>query len=79
MVHFKGGQVAASEKMSGERRENVGKTSEKTADVSEKMEKKSEKITDVSGKTSEKILELIKADPEITIRELATIVGISDR
>jgi ATP-dependent DNA helicase RecG len=68
MIHFKGRQGEASEKTTGVSE----KTSEKTAATSEKT-------TGVSEKTSEKILELLKADPEITIRELASIVGISDR
>jgi ATP-dependent DNA helicase RecG len=68
MVHFRGRTMNASEKAAG--------VSEKT---SEKMEKPSEKSAEASEKTSEKILELIKDDPEITIRELAFIVGVSDR
>ena len=40
--------------MSGERRENV-------------------------GRTSGKILELIKGNPEITIPELASVIGVSER
>lgn len=65
MVEFKGKPVSASEKMAGESLENVGKTSGKRRGN--------------VGKTSKKILELIKASPEITIPELAVIVGVTER
>jgi ATP-dependent DNA helicase RecG len=91
MVHFKGRPEA---KTSGERRESVGKTSgeigENVGDTSERMQKTSERASETTekrsetmseriGKTSERILDLVKANPEITIQELASLIGISNR
>jgi ATP-dependent DNA helicase RecG len=78
MVHFRGKQVDTSEKVvnggntSGERREAVG-------EASEAMEKTSGERRDNVGKTSGKILEIIKDNPEITIPELASKIGVSER
>jgi ATP-dependent DNA helicase RecG len=72
MVHFRGRPVDASETIvvngvetSGEFREGVGDMSGRRRE-------------DV-GKTSGKILELIKTNPEITIPELASNIGVSER
>ena len=65
-----------SGKTSGKRRENVGRTSGKRR---ENVGETSGECRENVGKTSGKILELIKANPEITIPEIAFIIGISDR
>jgi ATP-dependent DNA helicase RecG len=65
MVFFKGKPVENVGETSGERREGVGKTSGRRREG--------------VGKTSVKILELIKANPEITIPELASTINVSDR
>jgi ATP-dependent DNA helicase RecG len=88
MVLFKGkpaqvsvkmaGEVAGetSETASGERRENVGRTSgERRENVGETSEERRDNV----GRTAEKILNLIKANPEITIPEISSIIGVSDR
>ena len=66
MVEFKGKPVVAPEKIAGETRESGGETSVKVS-------------VKVSVKTSVKILELMKGNPEITMPELASIVGVSKR
>lgn len=86
MVHFKGRPEGASEKMavnggetSGERREDVGETDKASEKAVELSEKTSGSRREDVGKTSGRILELIKNNPEITIPELASGIGVSER
>jgi ATP-dependent DNA helicase RecG len=75
MVKFKGKPVEASEN-GEETSENVGETSGKRrGNVGEMSGKRRGNV----GRTPGKILELIKANPEIAIPELAAIIGISER
>ncbi|MCS3796432.1 ATP-binding protein [Niastella sp. OAS944] len=74
MVHFRG-KADASEKTSGECRENVGETSGERREGVDMSGERRENV----GRTSGKILELIKGNPEITIPELASNVGVSER
>jgi ATP-dependent DNA helicase RecG len=71
MVEFKGKPANMSER----NRKNESETSGEIENVGKMSGKRRENV----GKTSGKILDLVKANPEITIPELSSIIGVSER
>ena len=75
-------KVGSNQKSSEKSNQKVGsnqKSSEKTIEISEKNVQGSEKSVESPEKSSEKIFNLLKANPSITIVELTKALNISQR
>ncbi|MCF0206247.1 MAG: winged helix-turn-helix domain-containing protein, partial [Bacteroidales bacterium] len=78
----KGGSWMSSDDTTDKNIDATEKTTEKsevtTEKTTEKTEVATEKTTDKAGNTTEKILALIKSRPEITKKEIAEILHITE-